>query len=971
MAKILDLIGLGVPWQLASLIGDDAPARPTTAALMGIGVPAPLADALGDKVATSTPALLVSLGMPPAHANSVQLSGGPVTPALSITGAPGSYTAGTAGTFAPSVSGGTAPYSFSLSGSLPSGWSFSGGTVSIPSSATAGTVSGLSITVTDAKGAQATLGPFAITVVAAGGTATPWTLNGKMVALGDSRTQLGGGVGGASGTSSYTLSTAGNYIGHLQYVLDNALLLDQDFQHGVGSSTSESVKDRYASPNTGDPNGTAAWVAGANTGTGTMAGTTITVASGAISLKVGNTARVGSYKVTFSSATAFTVTRPDGTTLTTGTISATSGQTAVFGPTSPASYPMADFEIAGKITQGATAFATGDSFTLAVAAPINPAFNLTGNAGDIVWDSPNVGGTTATTSAADLAILFISRLDSSYLNGSYTPTGMARSLANLAGIVDGLIAAGKKVVLVNETPAGVGYAPGIGAVPTIAEVPAAAKISGATIQAAQAAYFYQDGADAGLGSGVYNTANDTWYTKVASNPAVGQYTVSSAGLYTFNASDTIISGSTTTALLSYFIALDATGTALPIINAWCNSSDAVFSYGSTSYGLPGAKYGRSASLEVADVWGALLDPVASAALGVPTVKVGLLDDARHFTPLGGRVAAGAVKAAIARRTTLASRTPAPTRNGFWQLATTASTTKTWSGTLPGIMAGTVAKPTTPGITKIGVNTLLSDFDIADGPGSATGTFSGSGISGTINYQTGAITITLPAAPTAGKPVFVTQDISNFLANGLFDPAQGGVALPSGVTGSQTPTGWTMTTTGFTVGAGGVQIAVDTSKLDDDGYPMLRLTLSGHANVAGTIVLTSALVQSAFLALLQQTDNVRTALTTKIDKGANGHLSGILGVHSQMTMGSSTPFNRAGVTGATIIKNTSQQGSANYPMTDLDVASGAVKFRNVGLPVSMQGVTPGSTNLVIVTAVQPGPVSSVIDLSRADMGPKTW
>ncbi len=87
--------------------------------------------------------------------------------ALSISGTPPAGTVGQPYSFTPSVSGGEGARSFALTGTLPSGLSFStvtGAITGTPSSA--GTTSGLSITVTDSSG-SAVLGPFSLSVLSA------------------------------------------------------------------------------------------------------------------------------------------------------------------------------------------------------------------------------------------------------------------------------------------------------------------------------------------------------------------------------------------------------------------------------------------------------------------------------------------------------------------------------------------------------------------------------------------------------------------------------------------------------------------------------------------------------------------------------------------------------------------------------------------------------------------------------------
>ena len=91
----------------------------------------------------------------------------PVLP-LTITGTPGAATQNVAYAFTPTTGGGTGPFTFALTGTLPTGllfWTATGGLSGTPT--VAGTATGLAITVTDSAGALATRGPLSVTVAAA------------------------------------------------------------------------------------------------------------------------------------------------------------------------------------------------------------------------------------------------------------------------------------------------------------------------------------------------------------------------------------------------------------------------------------------------------------------------------------------------------------------------------------------------------------------------------------------------------------------------------------------------------------------------------------------------------------------------------------------------------------------------------------------------------------------------------------
>ncbi len=89
-----------------------------------------------------------------------------ISSSLAISGTPkATANQGSDYSFVPTASGGTAPYTFALTGTLPTGMTFSASTGAITGPATAtGTATGLNITVTDNVGATASLGTFSIAV---------------------------------------------------------------------------------------------------------------------------------------------------------------------------------------------------------------------------------------------------------------------------------------------------------------------------------------------------------------------------------------------------------------------------------------------------------------------------------------------------------------------------------------------------------------------------------------------------------------------------------------------------------------------------------------------------------------------------------------------------------------------------------------------------------------------------------------
>lgn len=99
----------------------------------------------------------------------------PVTIAapLAISGTPPAALVGTPYTFTPTRTGGHAPYAFALTGTLPSGLSFSTSTGKITGTPLASGTAALSIGVTDGDGLTASLGPFDLVVTSGGGETIP------------------------------------------------------------------------------------------------------------------------------------------------------------------------------------------------------------------------------------------------------------------------------------------------------------------------------------------------------------------------------------------------------------------------------------------------------------------------------------------------------------------------------------------------------------------------------------------------------------------------------------------------------------------------------------------------------------------------------------------------------------------------------------------------------------------------------
>jgi hypothetical protein len=95
-----------------------------------------------------------------------------ISPVPVIPNAPPNGQVGLAYSYTPFTFGGSPPYTYALTGSLPAGLTFHTGTGVIDGTpTTAGTSSGLTITATDSIAGTGSVGPFSIIIVSGGGNA--------------------------------------------------------------------------------------------------------------------------------------------------------------------------------------------------------------------------------------------------------------------------------------------------------------------------------------------------------------------------------------------------------------------------------------------------------------------------------------------------------------------------------------------------------------------------------------------------------------------------------------------------------------------------------------------------------------------------------------------------------------------------------------------------------------------------------
>lgn len=764
---------------------------------------------------------------------------------LALAGSPPAATVGAPYSFTPTRTGGHAPFVFALSGTLPTGLSFSTSTGAITGTPVASGTASLSIGVIDDDDLIAGLGPFNLLVTSTPEIPTPT----GMSFMGDSRTGFALGVGVNGTVWSSTHAHGQSVAGWFQHTALNKILRTLGGQYAFPSSTT---------------------------------------------LRQANALASASVATTGNSAQALT--------------SAANNADAAFNPYSSGDWSVLD----------------------------NPA--------NVVVYLPAVENDRG----------------SAYYTG-FSPAPL-RSMLLIADMLDDLEAADKIVLLGNEMPNG--YRP------VFAE---AKTLTGSTSTPTNTTGFV-DGESFGV-VGVIDGDTNLPMPKVVGAPGVGQYSITGT-TYTWNATRP------SKVFKTYCYGPEATVAYKVIAHEWLQSSASNFvGSNGTDYGVPGALFGRTKVFSL-DTWGALLDPTSGAN---NYAKKGALSDTVHPGQYGGLLAGKAFASKVQDLWPgLASQALRPTKNN-WK-ATIASGTlgtvpqKLTFHPVPGVMG---ALPLTPGAQRV---RLVSNLGTWVGNDMGDGTIAGEGFSTvpgdcTINYATGIITVkvTAPANTTAASVFVVEQDPANILANGLFDPGQGnGTAKPAGITGAELPAGWAFVNlnaelvTALSLGkaAGGIDIAL-AQVTAPDGTPGIQFSIDGNPG-AGSPALTIQPATSLYMPQLRLNaatpDLFRSAINTRLEAGANGHLYGIFGASLTNTLTSSTNITRTyNATSLNAVSGTTAGGTAAVPYSDLVLADGPLDMELVLDELSTAGMTPAALTWRATVSLSPSvPNSGKVTLWAASL-----
>lgn len=572
-----------------------------------------------------------------------------------------------------------------------------------------------------------------------------------------------------------------------------------------------------------------------------------------------------------------------------------------------------------------------------VATTGNPAQALTGASSnaDAVFNPLSNGEYSVLDNPANVVVYLPAGTNdksSAYYSG--VAPNPIKSMELIAGILDDLQAAEKIVLLGNEMPSGYNMA--------WAE---AKTLAGTTTTPTNTTGFV-DGESFGI-VGVIDGDTNTPMTKVVGAPGVGQYSLTGT-TYTFNATHP------SKVFLAYAYGPGATGVYQFTLHEWLQSAAANFvGSNGTDYGVPGALYGRENVFSL-DTWGAIADP---ATTGTATLaKKGSLSDPVHPGQYAGLLAGRAFSDLVDNLwPSLGSEARRPTKNN-WRATLASGTLGTvfqqlTLNPLPGVMG---ALPLTPGAQRVRlVSNLGTWIGVDDGAGKIVGTgFDTTPGRCTIDYATGVIKLyfAAPANTTAASNIIVEQDAENILVNGLFDPAQGTVARPAGITGQDLPSGWSMlalnselvTALGLGKAAGGIDIAL-AQVTAPDGTPGIQFTIDGNPGgglPSLTINPAASLYQPQFRFNAANPDNFRSGVNARLEAGPNGHLYGVYGVSLSNTLTSSTNFTRAyNASSLNAVSGSVGGGSATVPYSDSIIASGPLDMELLIDELSTAGMTP--------------------------------
>jgi hypothetical protein len=599
------------------------------------------------------------------------------------------------------------------------------------------------------------------------------------------------------------------------------------------------------------------------------------------------------------------------------------------------------------------------SKSTSIASTGNPALAISAGATDGQFSVGSDGLATIVTQPGNHVIsCSVGVNDNGGASAAYynSPEIASQTMAAIAEIADSIGAAGKAWYVGNEFPRGDGFF----------QMESRA-VTGGTCTAVNTTNFIDGETFGAVGVvGVFASGAPRPLMKVSSSPGQDQYTVTSGGVYTFGGT------APTTAFLSYNASpsggRNATYNQLRILNEWMSSSAPNFVATSTSvdYGIPGLLYNRP-WVRIADTFNALLDSTTGAT---QLPKPGQFDNLQ----LHGNILAG-YRAALAFKTKLDADYPSalsldqrPARNNWYAARGTGAGT-TFSGTLPPSMR--------VGFTGTNAPTLISINGVPVGKvDTGTGAITGTGItSGSLDYSTGAWSITFAATLTVNHQLWFEQDIGNYnlvtmtegtigrnlINNGLMDMtvASGsnlstttGSSSITGIANSAIPYGWILSNTAFnTAVTNGTAVVSVGSETAGDGFPRFTLEASG-SHTANTALALSSGALNAIAGRLTAGDKIAGGSQVRYSKNvAIGRFYGMIGASVSASM-TTTAINRTfstGVQSVTILGTRTIDGGTGMYIDDslLDEAGGSFDSYRITPLLDTTGASLGTTQLNLI------------------------
>jgi hypothetical protein len=861
-----------------------------------------------------------------------------------------------------------------------------------------------------------------------GASWTPASPNG-VAWVGDSREANGVNISASGVTLTGSMALSLGYPEWISLASANNFLPLLTSTFGVGSTTSRNQLDRltvasnYAGTTIGSSTTTSATgseTVVAYSGTGNFPGYLTPgsqAATGWVKVTFGTPASVGSACTGSGTYTPYAVTDSAGDTINGGCVNNAASAAATHGGSTRD--PYGNFTItqsASCTSSGASPCAqSGDNFTFTTFGPQARAFTVTTDSVDMEFNIQSSGGASATGDASNAAVVIDSINDAGYGNFPTPVSGTAYgqcpgpdypsytsmpavapclSMVTVAAILDKLTAAGKTIVLADESPQGTSLA-------QLESHAVSAHTSGsgtAQVTATNSGSFLLDGnsfsgSTTSLGQSVANVPGligvvsgaYTVYAKVASAPGVGQYSVS-AGVYSFNNTDPLwVTGGT--AYLTYSYGSGGTSSYQAIMHLWLKSSAADFvdpgtgTGRATDYHFPGALYGRP-NVYSLPMFEALVDTSGSnysdttCSTSACNAIPGALDSLKkHPTPYGAALVGAAFKtlwSGIPAYAALPDNTQAPAFDNL-RCARSNGSTLTWTCTMPATMLSTGH----PAATLWYGSTSVTE---------ASGAFSNADIaSSSVNYSTGAVSITFNSGhvPANQTYLWLFEDASNLVSNALFDASGSGYAsdkvAPCTGTGlTYLPSGWSCA-----LASGGGLTFTWATGTGADGYPALSVTVTGVATATGTLTLTNGTVGDT-TTYGRAAGQVLRAGVNEIIGPNGGALIGLYDAQLKLseTAGSFThagfySLNSPSANQSQLTAMTAQVASAGgngttstYPFSDLNTNgvagnSGGVVMNLLTTPIDWTGATPSSgAALASILHWAAGPVNATVTWSRA-------